>query len=305
MNIYDIIVIGAGPAGLTAAVYARRAGKSVLVLEKGAFGGQMTFSPKIENYPGFTVISGNELADKMVEQALYQGADIEPAEVLEIKEGDVKTVVTDMGEYKAKAIVIAVGVKHRKLGLENENALIGNGISFCAVCDGAFCNGKTVGVIGGGNSALQEALLLTENAEKVIIFQDLPYLTGEDKLIELVNLNEKIDVRLSSKVVAYLGENELTGIATENQNSETVETKLDAVFIAIGLIPENSIFANAVDLDERGYIICDESCVTSASGIFAAGDCRTKKIRQVASAVSDGAVAALAACDHLDKRSDG
>ncbi len=299
---HDIIIIGSGPAGLTAAVYGRRAGKSVLVLEKGAFGGQMTYSPKIENYPGFNAVSGNELAEKMVDQALYQGADIEPAQVLEIKDGATKTVVTDIGEYESATVIIATGVKHRKLGLEHEDELIGNGISFCAVCDGAFCNGKTVGVIGGGNSALQEALLLTENAEKVIIFQDLPYLTGEDRLAQLVNSNEKIEVRLGSRVSAYLGEKELEGIVTKNSDGADTETKLDAVFVAIGLIPENEIFSNTVKLDDRGYILSDESCLTSAQGIFAAGDCRTKKVRQIASAVSDGAAAALAACDYLEKR---
>lgn len=299
---YDIIIIGAGPAGLTAALYALRANKKVLVTEKGAFGGQITYSPKIENYPGFIKMSGNEFADKLVDQVLLQGADIEPAEVLEIIDGETKKVVTDTGEYECKSVIIATGAKHRRLGLDNEDNLVGNGISFCAVCDGAFCKGKTVGVVGGGNSALQEAILLTENADKVMIFQDLPYLTGEDKLVQAVKSNNKIEIITSSRVTAYLGEKELTGIRiTPAETGEEKEFPLDALFIAIGLVPQNEAFANVVRLNERGYVDADESCLTSAEGIFVAGDCREKKIRQITTATSDGAIAALAACSYIDR----
>lgn len=181
---YDIIIIGGGPAGLTAALYARRANKSVLVIEKATFGGQITFSPKVENIPGFIQLTGNEFADKLVEQVLEQGADVELCEALEIKDGETKTVVTDSGEFEGKAVIISTGAKHRMLGLENEHKYVGEGISFCAVCDGAFYKGKTVGVVGGGNSALQEAILLSDLAEKVYVVQDLDFLTGEKKLAE-------------------------------------------------------------------------------------------------------------------------
>ena len=179
---YDIIIIGGGPAGLTAAVYALRSGKKTLVIEKGTFGGQITFSPKVENIPGFTSVTGNEFAEKLVDQALFQGADFEACEVLSVIDGKTKTVKTDGGDFEAKAVIVATGAAHRLLGLENEEKFIGEGISFCAVCDGAFYKGKTVGVVGGGNSALQEAILLSGVAKKVIIIQNLPYLTGEKKL---------------------------------------------------------------------------------------------------------------------------
>ena len=298
---YDIIIIGGGPAGLTAALYARRANKSVLVIEKATFGGQITYSPKVENIPGFIQLTGNEFADKLVEQVLEQGADVELCEALSIKDGDLKTVVTDSGEFEGKAVVIATGAKHRMLGLENEHKYVGEGISFCAVCDGAFYRGKTVGVVGGGNSALQEAILLSDLAEKVYVIQDLDFLTGEKKLAEQVYEKANIEVITGTKVTAFKGETELNGIVlTKNADDSISELSVDGLFIAIGLIPQNEAFANVINLDERGYANADESCTTVANGIFVAGDCRTKKIRQVATAAADGAVAALAACDYVD-----
>lgn len=298
---YDIIIIGGGPAGLTAALYARRANKSVLVIEKATFGGQITYSPKVENIPGFIQLTGNEFADKLVEQVLEQGADVELCEALEIKDGDIKTVVTDSGEFEGKAVIISTGAKHRMLGLPNEHKYVGEGISFCAVCDGAFYKGKTVGVVGGGNSALQEAILLSDLAEKVYIMQDLDFLTGEKKLAEQVYGKENIEVITGTKVTAFTGDTELGGVElTKNADGSVSHLKVDGIFIAIGLIPQNEAFANVITLDERGYASADESCVTGANGIFVAGDCRTKKIRQVATAAADGAVAALAACDYVD-----
>ena len=179
---YDIIVVGGGPAGLTAALYALRANKSVLIIEKATFGGQITYSPRVENYPAVPDSSGNEIAEKLVDQVLSQGAEIELSKVLEIRDGDTKTVVTEDGEYECKAVIIATGARHRMLGIAGEEKLVGEGISFCAVCDGAFYNGKEVAVVGGGNSALQEALLLCENASRVTVIQNLPYLTGESAL---------------------------------------------------------------------------------------------------------------------------
>lgn len=300
---YDIIIIGGGPAGLTAALYARRANKSVLIIEKGSFGGQITYSPKVENIPGFAEVTGNEFAEKLVEQVLAQDAEVECAEVLELRDGEYKTVVTDSGEYTAKAMIIATGAKHRLLGLPNEEQLIGEGISFCAVCDGAFYEGKTVAVIGGGNSALQEAILLADLAEKVYVVQNLDCLTGEKKLVEKLEAKPNVEIVLGTVVEALVGETELRAIVTKRvADGTTNELKLDGMFVAIGLVPQNEVFSGAVALDERGYIISGEDCRTSAQGIFAAGDCRTKTLRQVVTAAGDGAVAAIAACDHSDGR---
>ena len=299
---YDIIVIGGGPAGLTAAVYARRAGKSVLVIEKETFGGQITFSPKVENIPGFVSLTGNEFAEKLIEQAMAQGADIEMSEVLSVKDnGKTKTVVTDGGEFEATAVILATGARHRLLGLEGEEELIGEGISFCAVCDGAFYEGKTVGVVGGGNSALQEALLLSELASKVYVIQNLDDLTGEMSLRDQLRAKDNVEILLGTVVDALHGEGELCGITVRRVASGEEDTlALDGLFIAIGLVPQNEPFAKLVELDDRGYIDADERCLTSVCGVFTAGDCRRKRIRQVATAAADGAVAALAACDYID-----
>lgn len=298
---YDIIVIGGGPAGLTAAIYARRANKSVLVIEKGSFGGQITFSPKVENIPGFSEVTGNEFAEKLVEQALGLDAEVECAEVLEIKQGDVKTVVTDSGEFEAKTVIIATGAKHRMLGLAREEEFVGEGISFCAVCDGAFYAGRDVAVIGGGNSALQEAILLADLANKVYVVQNLDFLTGEQKLQEKLSAKENVEIILGHTVKGIIGDTTLTGITIADSNDNEKQLDIDGMFVAIGLIPQNEAFEGVINLDERGYVTSDENCLTNADGIFVAGDCRSKKIRQVATAAADGAVAALAACDYLDK----
>lgn len=295
---YDIIIIGGGPAGLTAAIYSLRSGKKTLVIEKGTFGGQITYSPKVENIPGFTSLTGNEFAEKLVDQALFQGADFEACEALEIIGDGIKTVKTDSGDFEAKAVVIATGAKHRLLGLEREEEFIGECISFCAVCDGAFYKDKVVGVVGGGNSALQEALLLSGIASKVVIFQDLDFLTGEKRLCEEVENTENIEILTGCRVKGFVGDDTLKGVTVFADGAEK-EILLDGLFIAIGLIPQNSAFENVLKLDGRGYADVGEDCVAS-NGVFVAGDCRAKKIRQVTTAVSDGAVAALAACDYVD-----
>ena len=296
---YDVIIIGGGPAGLTAALYALRANKKVLVIEKETFGGQITFSPKVENIPGFTELSGNEFAEKLVEQVLYQGADVESAEVLKVEGDEIKTVYTDSGEFEAKAVIIATGAKHRLLGLPDEERFIGEGISFCAVCDGAFYMNKTVAVIGGGNSALQEAILLSDLAKKVYVVQNLEFLTGEQKLQN--QLKDNVEVILGSVVSKYLGENEIEGIRIRNEKSgEEKDLSVDGVFLAVGLVPQNEAFSDILELDGRGYAVADEDLKGKAKGIFVAGDCRQKKIRQVTTAVSDGAVSALSACEYID-----
>lgn len=302
-DLYDVIVVGGGPAGLTAALYSRRANKRVLIIEKETFGGQITFSPKVENYPGFEAISGNELADHFVSQVLAQGADVELATVHEIRNGDVKTVVTDAGEFCAKAVILAVGVRHRMLGVEREHELVGNGVSFCAVCDGAFYRGKDVVVIGGGNSALQEAILLSENCRRVTVIQNLAFLTGEEQLQQNLKNRSNVDFRYCAKIAALHGDAELSGVTVSyDDGREDEKIECEGMFIAIGLEPKNAPFENVAALDERGYFAMDEGCTSQVPGIFVAGDCRAKRIRQVATAVGDGAVAAQAACAYLDAR---
>ena len=300
--VYDIIIIGGGPAGLTAALYAKRANKSVLVIEKSTFGGQITFSPKVENIPGFISLSGNEFAEKLVEQVMNAGADVEMCEVLSVKNGDIKTVVTDGGEFEGKSLIIATGAKHKLLGLKNEEKLIGNGISFCAVCDGAFYKGKTVAVIGGGNSALVEAILLSDLVQKLYVVQNLGFLTGESKLVEQLNSKPNVEVILNTVVDSLIGEDELKGITIKNTDGKVTDLMLDGMFVAVGLVPQNDFVSGIVNLDDRGYVTAKEDALTNADGIFVAGDCRTKSIRQVTTAASDGAIAALAACDYLDNK---
>lgn len=299
---YDIIIVGAGPAGLTAALYALRADKSVLVLEKGTFGGQITYSPQIENYPGFVKMSGNEFADKLVDQVISQGAEIEMETVTRIIDGSkFKTVVTEDGEYQAKAVIIATGVKHRQIGLPNENSLVGAGVSYCAVCDGAFFKGQTVAVLGGGNSALQEAILLADGCKKVYVIQNLDFFTGEARLVEKLKERSNVEFIMGTVISALLGDTALSGLRLrkESDGSES-ELAVDGLFVAIGLAPENEAFADVAGLNEYGYIDSDESCLTRTPGIFTAGDCRSKSIRQITTAVADGSVAALAACRYID-----
>lgn len=299
---YDIIVIGAGPAGLTAALYALRADKTVLVLEKATFGGQITYSPQIENYPGFAQMSGNEFADKLIDQVIGQGAEIEMETVTGIRDnGATKTVITEDGEHEAKAVIIATGVKHRQIGLPNENELVGEGVSYCAVCDGAFFKGQTVAVLGGGNSALQEAVLLSEGSEKVYVIQNLDYFTGEARLVEKLKEKDNVEFIMGTVISALNGNGSLESLTLrkEADGSES-ELKVNGLFVAIGLIPSNSAFAEIAGLDDWGYIDSDESCLTKTAGVFVAGDCRKKQIRQITTATADGSVAALAACRYID-----
>lgn len=300
---YDIIIIGAGPAGLTAAIYARRANKSVLILEKGAFGGQITFSPKVENYPAFDSISGSGLADLMVEQALGQGAEVEVETVTGIEDkGDVKVVLTEDGNtYEGKAVIIANGAKHRHLGLENEEKFIGEGISFCAVCDGAFYKDKDVILVGGGNSALQEAVLLSETCKKVYVVQNLDFLTGEQQLQDILNGRNNVEIITGTVIDAIPDGDAFSGVITKRVSDGAIaEIKADGMFVAIGLVPENDAFSHLADLDKAGYIDSAEDCLTKTKGVFVAGDCRKKQVRQVATATADGAVAAIAACRYID-----
>ena len=299
---YDIIVIGAGPAGMTAALYALRADKKVLLIEKENFGGQITYSPKVENYPGFLQISGNELAEQLLAQVTEHGADIELCEVTGITNGEThKTVLTDIGEFTAKAVIIATGAKHRHLEVEGEDELIGEGISFCAVCDGAFYAGRRVGVVGGGNSALVEAMMLAETSSEVVIIQNLSTLTGESKMVKALEQKPNVTIICDTVVTGFEADGVLTGVKLHNvKTDENYSLPVDGLFVAIGHAPENQAFSGITALDEYGYIAADERCLTDTAGIFVAGDCRTKAIRQITTATADGAVAALAACRYID-----
>ena len=299
---HDIIIVGGGPAGLTAAIYGLRAGKTVLVIEKNGFGGQIAYSPKVENIPGTISISGTEFADKLTEQAMNLGADVELETVVRVEDGKTKKVYTEEGScYEAGAVILAVGVKHRMLGLPGEEELVGNGISFCAVCDGAFYAGQDVAMIGGGNSALQEALLLSEVCNKVTIVQNLAFFTGEKKLADALTARENVEVVFSAVVAEYRSENgTLTGLRIRLENGEERVLPVDGAFLAVGLAPENDAFASLAELNDWGYFASTEDCATKTAGIYVAGDCRSKTIRQVTTAAGDGAVAAMTACRYLD-----
>ena len=303
---YDIIVVGGGPAGMTAALYGLRNGKSVLVIEKTGFGGQITHSPNVENYPGTVSMSGNEFAERTLDQILRQGAEIELETVTEVRsEADRKVVRTaEGGEYEAKAVILATGVKHRMLGLPGENELVGEGISFCAVCDGDFYTGQTVCVAGGGNSALQEAILLAGKCKQVIILQDLPELTGEATLQTILRSRSNVTIETNRKIVGVQAGNDgLTGVTVADRLTGAERTiPAEGLFIAIGLIPENGPFAALADLNQYGYFASGEDCLTRTPGVYVAGDCRSKSIRQLTTACADGAVAALAACRYVNER---
>ncbi len=302
---YDIIIVGGGAAGMTAALYALRNGRSALVIEKQGFGGQITHSPKVENYPGTLQMSGNEFADRMLDQILNQGAQIELETVVSVEDrGDHKIVRTvEGGQFEGRAVVLATGVKHRMLGLEGEKELVGEGVSFCAVCDGDFYSGQTVCVAGGGNSALQEAVLLAEKCREVIILQDLPRLTGEQKLQDALAKKPNVRAICDTKINRLLtGDGALKGVEIESRTTgERQDIACDGLFVAIGLIPENGPFAALAELNEWGYFDSDERCLTKTPGLFVAGDCRSKGVRQLTTAVADGATAALAACRYLNE----
>jgi len=300
---YDVLIVGGGPAGLTAAIYALRAGKTVLVVEKAGFGGQIAYSPKVENIPGTLQISGAEFAEKLVEQAMALGADVELETVTGVEKQDgIFKVSTEAGvTFEGKTVILALGVKHRMLGLPGEEELVGKGLSFCAVCDGAFYEGQDTAMIGGGNSALQEALLLSEVCNHVTVVQNLADFTGEKKLADALLEKDNVTVYFSTLVDEYLTNGqELTGLRIRNDvTGETKELKVDGAFLAVGLMPENEPFASFVALNDWGYFDCGEDCTTKTEGLFVAGDCRSKRIRQVTTAAADGAVAAMAACRYL------
>ena len=297
-NIYDVIVTGGGPAGLTAALYALRNGKSVMVIEKSVFGGQIVNSPKVENIPGFISISGDEFGDLMLKQVMEQGGEVTFDEVVRAEsDSETATVYLDMSEpLKGRTLILATGTKHRTLGLSNEEDLIGKSIHFCAVCDGNFYKDKTVVMIGGGNSAFVETNHLLGICRKVIMLQDMPFFTAEEKLREQVLSKENIEAHTGTKILSYeMEDGKLCGVRyLENGEEKTV--RCDGVFLAVGLVPDNGIFRELADLDERGYFRSNEYGLTKTRNVFVAGDCRSKTLRQVATACADGANAAIRAC---------
>jgi len=309
---YDIIVVGGGPAGLTAAIYGLRNGKSVFVIEKSVFGGQIVNSPKVENIPGFDSISGDDFGDKLLEQAMGQGAEVTLENVTAVdkkhsdKEYDYFVVKTEEGgEHQGRTVILATGTTHRTLGLPGEEDLIGNGISFCAVCDGDFYRDKDVVMIGGGNSAFVESSLLVDIVGHLTILQDMPYFTADQKLQDQVLSTGKAETHVGTKILAYETEpadfgTKITGVRYEESGQEKV-AKCDGVFLAVGLVPENGNFASLADLDERGYFVPESIVGTKTPGVFVAGDCCAKTLRQVTTACSDGAYAAIEACNYLSK----
>lgn len=297
---YDIIIVGAGAAGMTAALYALRNGKTVLVLESESLGGQIATSPRLENFPSIKEISGEAFADNLFEQITDLGAETEIEKVEKIeKENGVFKVKTEYNEYEGKSVVIATGVKHKHLKTDRED-LVGKGVYYCAICDGAFYKGKEVAVIGDGNTALQYALLLAGYCKKVYVYTLFDKFFGDARLVKVLKSKENIEVRPNTSVIGFEGENELTAILYKDKDGNVNKHEIPAVFVAIGQIPDNKKFENLVDLDKDGYIIADESCKTKTEGLFVAGDCRTKAVRQVATAVADGAVAATNASVYLE-----
>ena len=300
--IYDVIVIGGGPAGLTAATYIRRAGKSVLVIEKAAFGGQITRSTNVENFPGYISVSGAQIGDMLLEQAMNQGAEVELEEVVSVSAaGEGKTVVCASGaEYTCRALIIATGAKPRTLGLENEERLTGSGVCYCSVCDGAFFAGQDVAVSGGGNSALSDAMLLSEICRKVYLIHRRGSFRGEAMLVEALRGKANVEFVLDAKISALIGGDELSGVEVE-QGGERRVLPVSGLFVSIGRAPDTEVFSGLISLDKCGYAASGEDCLTVCPGVFVAGDCRAKSVRQLTTAMSDGSVAALAACAWLDK----
>lgn len=300
----DIIIVGAGPAGLSAAIYAARAGKKALVFESYTYGGQIVNTPEIENYPGIKNISGFDYATGLYEQATGLGAEVKFEKVLSVdKKEDGKGFIVKTGKnsYEAKAVILATGAKNRHLGIDKEEALTGRGISYCATCDGAFYRGKDVAVNGGGNTAIEDAMFLSNYCSKVYVIHRREGFRAENETLESLRKKENVEFVLNASITSILGEDRLSGIEVTDKNSgEKKEIKIDGLFIAIGQEPDNKDFEELVDLDKGGYIIAGENCRTKTEGIYTAGDCRTKDVRQLVTAASDGAIAALAACSFID-----
>ncbi|MBO5426197.1 MAG: thioredoxin-disulfide reductase [Lachnospiraceae bacterium] len=298
---YDIIVVGAGTAGLSAAIYGVRAGKKVLVLEEKSYGGQIINTPEVENYPGIKNISGFEFATNLYEQAKELGAEIVYERVRQILDGeDKKQVITGEKTYEAKSVIIATGAKNRPLGLEGEKEFIGAGISYCATCDGMFFRGKDVAVVGGGNTALEDTTFLSNYCNKVYLIHRRDEFRGDEHSVNRLKQKENVEFVMESRVTELAGEGRLDAITVEHiPTGELRNISVAGLFVAIGQMPDNEAFRELIDVDVAGYICATEDCKTKVPGVFTAGDCRTKTVRQLTTAAADGAVAALAACEYI------
>lgn len=301
---HDIIIVGAGTAGLSAAIYGLRAGKSVLVLEQASYGGQIINTPEIENYPAIQKISGFEFATNLYNQAKNLGAEFafEKVEGIEDK-GQFKEVKTKDKSYEGKAVILATGAKNRSLGVEKEEELVGKGISYCATCDGMFYRGKVVAVNGGGNTAVEDATFLSDYVEKVYVIHRRDEFRADKAEVDRLTAKPNVELVLNSTVKTLESDaSGLTGVVVANKDGEERTLKVDGLFVAIGQAPDNQAFSDLVELDGKGYISAGESTLTKTPGIFTAGDCRTKAIRQLATAASDGAVAGLAAVSYINEK---
>ncbi|MDD2980093.1 MAG: thioredoxin-disulfide reductase [Hespellia sp.] len=300
---YDIGIIGGGTAGMTAAIYGQRAGKKVIIFESMTYGGQITTSPKVENYPGIASVSGSEFATNLLEQAMSLGAETELEKVTGIVEKNgVKVILAGGSEFPCKTVIIATGVTHRHLGVRREEKLIGAGVSYCATCDGAFFKNREVAVVGGGNTALQDAAFLSNYCKKVYLVHRRDEFRGESGLVKPLEEKDNVEFVLDCVVKEIKGEDVVEGIIVQNKKTgEEQEIPVAGIFVAVGQIPQNQEFEEVVRLDGDGFILASEDCMTSKPGVFVAGDCRTKDVRQLTTAAADGAVAALAACSYLDR----
>ncbi len=299
---YDCIIVGAGTAGLTAAIYLKRASKKVLVLEAKSYGGQIVNASKVENYPAEAHISGFDFATKLYNQVKDLKAEIKFEKVINLKDGNIKKVITNKNEYEAKTIILATGSDNRKLGIENENELVGKGVSYCATCDGMFYKNKIVAVIGGGNTAIDDALYLSDIASRVYIIQRREEFKDEINSLERLKEKDNVEFIYNSNVSKLVYDDKLNGIEITNKNGNIKHINIDGLFIDVGRIPENQNFASIINLDDNGYVIAGEDCNTNVKGIFTAGDNRTKLVRQLVTAASDGAVAATEVIKYLNNK---
>lgn len=300
---YDVLIVGAGTAGMTAGIYVQRAGKKALVLDEKGYGGQIVNTATVENYPGFVNISGTEFTERIHEQAVELGVDFKVEKVKNAKKkGEVFVVSTGDSQYEVKSVIIATGVKNRELGIPGEEKFKGSGVSFCATCDGNFFKGRDIAIIGGGNTALEDAEVMSGIANKVYLVHRREEFRGDKLTVKRLSVKDNVEFVLNSKPVEITGGFAVDGLKVENTEDGSQKTlKVDGIFVAVGQTPDNKAFEGLVKLDSAGYVDAGEDCLTSAEGIFVAGDCRTKKVRQLTTAASDGSVAAAGAVEYINR----
>lgn len=300
---YDVLIVGAGTAGMTAGIYVQRAGKKALVLDEKGYGGQIVNTATVENYPGFVNISGTEFTERIHQQAVELGVDFKVEKVKNAKKkGEVFVVSTGDSQYEVKSVIIATGVKNRELGIPGEEKFKGSGVSFCATCDGNFFKGRDIAIIGGGNTALEDAEVMSGIANKVYLVHRRDEFRGDKLTVKRLSVKDNVEFVLNSKPVEITGGFAVDGLKVENTEDGSQKTlKVDGIFVAVGQTPDNKAFEGLVKLDSAGYVDAGEDCVTSAEGIFVAGDCRTKKVRQLTTAASDGSVAAAGAVEYINR----